>query len=69
MKIACRRGLNLMLLAAPLVLTACSPVVGSDAWCEELRDTPKVEWTAEEVKGFTNYCVGRNREENPYRSN
>ncbi len=51
-----------MLLAAALLLTACSPEVGSDAWCKELRDKPKVEWIAEEVKGFTNYCIGRNRE-------
>jgi len=51
-----------MLLAVALLLTACSPEVGSDAWCKELRDKPKVEWTTEEVKGFTNYCIGRNRE-------
>ena len=51
-----------MLMVAPLLLTVSSPEVGSDAWCKELRDKPKVEWTAEEVKDFTNYCSGRNRE-------
>jgi len=58
MRIASRPGL--MLLSASLLLIGCSPEVGSDAWCKELRDKSKVEWTAEEVKGFTNYCVGRN---------
>ncbi len=48
---------------ALLLLGACgSPEFGSEDWCEQLRDTPKVEWTAADVRGFTDYCIGRNPE-------
>ena len=52
-------GLVLLLLAAFVLLTLSSPELGSDAWCRELADTPKAEWTAEDVRNFTFYCVGR----------
>lgn len=49
----------LLIAAVGAFLSACSPEVGSKEWCESLRKKPKAEWTAEEVKGFTLYCIGR----------
>ena len=36
---------------------ACSPEVGSDAWCERLRDTPKGDWTANEASDYASHCL------------
>lgn len=38
-------------------LTACAPEVGSDDWCEALKEKPKTEWTADEAKGFAKHCI------------
>ena len=38
-------------------LTACSPEVGSEKWCENLKEKPKGEWTANEVKDFAKHCL------------
>ncbi len=38
-------------------LSACSPEVGSEKWCQEMKQKDKVTWTAEEVAEFTKSCV------------
>jgi len=38
-------------------LSACSPEVGSKEWCEDLKQKPKGEWTADEVGDFAKNCV------------
>ncbi|VAW96519.1 hypothetical protein MNBD_GAMMA21-1039 [hydrothermal vent metagenome] len=38
-------------------LTACTPEIGSEQWCEELKEKPKGEWTVNEVGDFTKYCL------------
>ena len=38
-------------------LTACSPEVGSEAWCENLKEKPKGDWTASEAGDFTKHCL------------
>ncbi len=40
-----------------LSLSACSPKVGSEAWCEQLKEKPKADWTATEAKDFTKHCI------------
>lgn len=45
-----------LLIAACLLLTACDRV-GSDAWCEKLKEKPKSEWTMGETGDYTKYCV------------
>lgn len=44
-------GLGLMTLAA------CSPEVGSKEWCEELKEKPKGDWTANEAAEFAKSCI------------
>jgi len=38
-------------------LLACSAEVGSDKWCENLKEKPKGEWTANEAKDYTKHCI------------
>ncbi|MCB1685419.1 MAG: DUF3012 domain-containing protein [Pseudomonadales bacterium] len=47
------------LFAALLALTlpACTPEVGSDAWCKKMVDTPKGDWTANDAASFAKHCV------------
>jgi len=38
-------------------LSACSAEIGSDKWCEDLKEKAKGEWTANEAKDFTKHCL------------
>ena len=41
-----------------LVLTAgCAPEVGSEKWCNQLKEKPKGDWTANELADFTKHCI------------
>ncbi len=44
-------------IAMVFVLAACSPEVGSDAWCKAMKEKPKGDWTANEVKDFASNCL------------
>ena len=47
------------LAAALLLLTACSPEVGSKAWCEAMQAKPKGDWTANEAADYARHCLFR----------
>ena len=34
-----------------------STTIGSDTWCENLKETPKGDWTTQEVADYAQYCV------------
>ena len=40
-----------------LFLAGCEPEVGSDAWCENMVDKSKGDWTANEATEFARSCV------------
>ena len=40
-----------------LQLTGCAPEVGSERWCEQMAETPKGEWTANDAGAYTKSCV------------
>ncbi|WP_286236592.1 DUF3012 domain-containing protein [Neptuniibacter halophilus] len=47
-----------LLFALPLLtLQGCSPEVGSKEWCAELKEKPKGDWSANELKDFTKHCI------------
>jgi hypothetical protein len=50
-----------ILLAASLV--ACAPEVGSDAWCEDMAEKPKGDWTANEAADFAKHCIFKTYED------
>lgn len=33
-------------------LAACAPEVGSDGWCENMKEKPKADWMANEAGNF-----------------
>ena len=43
--------------AMALVVTACEPEVGSESWCENMKDKPKGDWTLNETADFTKHCL------------
>ena len=47
--------LSILLLA--LLHNGCAPEVGSDAWCEDMADKPKGDWTANEATEFAKSCI------------
>ncbi len=39
------------------ILAACAPEVGSDAWCEDMVETPKGDWSTNDATEFARSCV------------
>ncbi len=44
-------------LLTALFLAGCAPEVGSEAWCNDLKEKPKGDWTANEAADFAKHCV------------
>ncbi len=40
-----------------VVVAACSPEVGSKEWCDDMKEKPKGEWSANEAGDFAKNCV------------
>nr|WP_305455092.1 DUF3012 domain-containing protein [Photobacterium leiognathi] len=61
----------LVLLGAVTLLTACSPEVGSEDWCNQLKEKPKGDWTANEATEFAkaalfaSVLIAKNNKEEP----
>ncbi|RED48115.1 DUF3012 domain-containing protein [Aestuariispira insulae] len=49
--------LVLMLAFTGAFLTACEPEMGSKEWCEQLKEKPKGDWSANEAAEFAKSCV------------
>ena len=45
-------GLGLLCFAV-----GCGPEVGSEAWCEDMKEKPKGDWTANEAADFAKHCL------------
>ena len=43
-------------LALALFATGCAKV-GSEAWCNDMKEKPKGDWTANEASDFAKHCV------------
>ena len=48
---------SLLLSVIAFALTACSPEIGSEQWCDNLKEKPKGEWTGNEIKDYTKHCL------------
>ena len=46
----------LLVVPVILLLHACAPV-GSEAWCENMDEKPKGDWTGDEAASYTKYCI------------
>lgn len=40
-----------------LTVTACSPEVGSDQWCADMKATPSGDWTANHAADYGKHCL------------
>ena len=40
-----------------VILIGCSPEVGSDEWCQDMKEKPKGDWTASETADYAKHCV------------
>ena len=38
-------------------LAGCKPKVGSEAWCQDLKDQPRGDWTLNQTADFAKFCV------------
>ena len=48
---------TIAVIVATLFLSACSAEVGSETWCNDLKEKSKADWTAREAKDFTKHCI------------
>jgi hypothetical protein len=52
------KGACLVLVASLVVMLAgCSPEVGSDEWCQQMKEKPKGDWTASETADYAKHCI------------
>ncbi len=53
-----KKSVSLLLASIFVVgLTACAPEVGSEAWCKQMKEKPKGDWTANEAADYAKHCV------------
>ncbi|EHK9014968.1 DUF3012 domain-containing protein [Vibrio vulnificus] len=50
---------TLLALLSVLPLSACSEV-GSESWCNDMRDKPKSEWNGQNTLDFAKHCLLNN---------
>ncbi len=44
-------------VAFSLMVSGCSPEVGSKEWCDAMKEKPKGDWSANEAADFAKHCV------------
>lgn len=49
----------ILALAISALAAGCSPEVGSDAWCENMAEKPKGDWTVNEAADYARHCLFR----------
>ena len=47
----------ILLFLASLTLTACSPEIGSEDWCSDMKEKDKGDWTVTEAKDYAKHCL------------
>ena len=52
-----KRLIPVLALTLLAFLSACEPEVGSEAWCNDMKEQPKGDWTANEAADFAKHCV------------
>ncbi len=52
-----RVGLAVCGAAFELFAVACSPEVGSEAWCEKMSEKPSGDWSVNEGVDYAKHCV------------
>ena len=50
-------------VAIAFALSACSPEVGSKAWCQDMDEKPKGEWSVNEATAYAKHCLFKSEDE------
>lgn len=52
-------AINKLFAASSLILamTACTPEIGSDQWCADMKATPSGDWTANQAADYAKHCL------------
>jgi hypothetical protein len=50
-------GIYIVLFSLVLLGGGCAPEVGSKAWCEQMNEKPKGDWSANEAADYAKHCV------------
>jgi hypothetical protein len=48
---------RLLVIIALVTLGACAPEVGSEAWCKDMADKDKADWSTNEALDYAKHCV------------
>lgn len=48
---------TLALLSVAVLVSACSPEVGSEEWCADIKEKGAANVTANEAADFTKHCI------------
>jgi hypothetical protein len=48
---------TLLSLVVTFGLAACAPEPGSDAWCEDMAEQPKGDWSMNDAAEFAKSCL------------
>jgi len=50
-------SLLLLVSAAVTTMTGCAPEIGSEAWCKQMQEKDKGDWSANEAADFAKHCL------------
>ncbi len=59
-----KKVFSLSVLVAAVFLNGCAPEVGSKAWCLDMEEKPKGDWSMNEAGDYAKHCIFRSDEEN-----
>lgn len=51
-----------MSVLATAVIAGCSPELGSQAWCEDMDEKSKGDWTVNEAEAYVKNCIVRTKD-------
>lgn len=57
MKLAKKLFTSALVIPLLAALAACAPEVGSERWCNNLKEKPKGDWSANEAIDFAKHCI------------
>jgi hypothetical protein len=46
-----------ILFGVVILLGACSPEVGGEEWCQNMKKMPKGDWTVNETTDYAKHCI------------
>ncbi len=51
------KGRSIMWVVLAVLAIACAPEPGSKAWCEDMDEKPKGDWSANEAAEYAKSCL------------